>query len=52
MTDSARQRLYLAIIAALLLVIAGMALGAFVNRHTLRVLTAVEMLRGELSAKK
>ena len=32
-----------------LLVIAGMALGAFVNRHTLRVLTAVEMLRGELA---
>ena len=32
-----------------LLVIAGMALGAFVNRHTLRVLTAVEMLRGELT---
>jgi hypothetical protein len=35
-----------------LLVIAGMALGAFVNRHTLRVLTAVEMLRGEMGAKK
>ena len=35
-----------------LLVIAGMALGAFINRHTLRVLTAVEMLRGELTAKK
>ena len=32
-----------------LLVIAAMALGAFVNRHTLRVLTAVEMLRGELA---
>jgi hypothetical protein len=32
-----------------LLVIAGVALGAFVNRHTLRVLTAVEMLRGELA---
>jgi hypothetical protein len=32
-----------------LLVIAGMALGAFVNRHTLRVLTAVELLRGELT---
>ena len=33
-----------------LLVLAGMALGAFVNRHTLRVLSAVEMLRGELAA--
>lgn len=33
-----------------LLVLAGMALGAFVNRHTLRVLTAVEMLRGELAS--
>jgi hypothetical protein len=33
-----------------LLVLAGMALGAFVNRHTLRVLTAVELLRGELAA--
>jgi hypothetical protein len=33
-----------------LLVLAGMAIGAFVNRHTLRVLTAVEMLRGELAA--
>jgi hypothetical protein len=32
-----------------LLVIAGMAVGAFVNRHTLRVLTAVERLRGELT---
>ncbi len=34
-----------------LLVIGAIALGAFVNRHTLRVLTAVEMLRGELTAK-
>ena len=33
-----------------LLVLAAMALGAFVNRHTLRVLTAVELLRGELAA--
>ena len=33
-----------------LLVLAAMALGTFVNRHTLRVLTAVEMLRGELDA--
>lgn len=32
-----------------LLVLAAMALGAFVNRHTLRVLTAVELLRGELA---
>jgi hypothetical protein len=32
-----------------LLVLAAMALGTFVNRHTLRVLTAVEMLRGELA---
>ncbi len=32
-----------------LLVVAAMALGAFVNRHTLRVLTAVELLRGELA---
>lgn len=31
-----------------LLVLAAMALGTFVNRHTLRVLTAVEMLRDEL----
>jgi hypothetical protein len=33
-----------------LLVLVAMALGTFVNRHTLRVLTAVEMLRGELAA--
>jgi hypothetical protein len=33
-----------------LLVLAAMALGAFVNRHTLRVLTAVELLRDELAA--
>jgi hypothetical protein len=33
-----------------LLALAGMALGAFVNQHTLRVLSAVEMLRGELAA--
>ena len=33
-----------------LLVLAAMALGTFVNRHTLRVLTAVEMLRSELAA--
>lgn len=32
-----------------LLVLVAMALGAFVNRHTLRVLTAVELLRGELA---
>jgi hypothetical protein len=32
-----------------LLVLAAMALATFVNRHTLRVLMAVEMLRGELA---
>jgi hypothetical protein len=31
-----------------LLVLAVMALGTFVNRHTLRVLTAVELLRDDL----
>jgi hypothetical protein len=32
-----------------LLVLVAMALGTFVNRHTLRVLSAVELLRGELA---
>jgi hypothetical protein len=32
-----------------LLVLAAMALATFVNRHTLRVLMAVEMLRGDLA---
>jgi hypothetical protein len=32
-----------------LFVLVAMALGTFVNRHTLRVLTAVELLRGELA---
>jgi hypothetical protein len=34
-----------------LLVLAAMALGTFVNRHTLRVLAAVEMLQVELSRR-
>lgn len=34
-----------------LFALAAVALGTYVNRHTLRVLCAVELLRGELNAR-
>lgn len=34
-----------------LFALAAVALGTYVNRHTLRVLRAVELLRGELNAR-